>query len=52
MFAEADVEYDELKTELRNLEKQLKAGEHNHNNFRELGTKVAGFFQRISKARK
>ncbi len=51
-YAEADVEYDELKTELRNLEKQLKAGEHNHNNFRELGTKFAGFFQRISKARK
>ena len=51
-YAEADVEYDELKTELRNLEKQLKAGEHNHNNFREFRTKVTGFFQRISKARR
>lgn len=51
-YAEADVEYDELKTELRNLEKQLKESEHNHNSFRDLETKVAGFFQRISKARK
>ena len=51
-YAEADVEYDELKTELKNLEKQLKAGEHKHHAFRELKTKVAGFFQRISKAKK
>lgn len=51
-YAEADVEYDELKTELKNLEKQLKAGEHNHHTFRELKTKVTGFFQRISKAKK
>ncbi|MDJ0570839.1 MAG: YfdX family protein [Pleurocapsa sp. MO_192.B19] len=51
-YAEADNEYDELKTELRNLEKQLKTGEHNHHTFRELKTKVADFFQRISKAKK
>ena len=51
-YAEADVEYDELKTELRNLEKQLRAGEHSHHTFRELKTKVAGFFKRISKTKK
>ena len=51
-YAEADVEYDELKTELTNLQKQLKAGEHSHHTFRELKTKVAAFFQRISKAKK
>ena len=50
-YAEADVEYDELKTELTNLQKQLKAGEHSHHTFRELKTKVATFFQRISKAK-
>ncbi|MEL7011206.1 MAG: YfdX family protein, partial [Cyanobacteria bacterium J06588_4] len=51
-YAEADVEYDELKTELENLEKQLKAEEHSHHAFGELKTKVASFFQRISKAKK
>ena len=51
-YAEADVEYDELKTELENLKKQLKDGEHSHHTFGELKTKVAGFFQRISKAKK
>lgn len=51
-YAEADVEYDELKRELENLAKQLKAGEHAHHTFQELKTKIAGFFQRISKAKK
>lgn len=51
-YAEADVEYDELKRELKNLEKQLKAGENPHHTFKELKTKIAGFFQRISKAKK
>ena len=51
-YAEADVEYDELKTELRNLEKQLKEGEHSHHTFGELKTKVAGFFRRVSKTKK
>lgn len=32
-YAEADVEYDELKTELENLERQLKADEHSHHTF-------------------
>ncbi len=51
-YAEADVEYDELKTELRNLEKQLKAGENTHHTFRELKTKLANFFRRISQGKK
>lgn len=51
-YAEADVEYDELKTELKNLECQLKAGENTHHIFDDLKTKIASFFQRISKARK
>lgn len=51
-YAEADVEYDELKTELKNLEKQLKAGENPHHTFKQLKTKIANFFQRLSKAKK
>ncbi len=51
-YAEADVEYDELKTELSNLEKQLKTGENTHHTFKQLKTKIANFFQRISKAKK
>ena len=51
-YAKADGEYKELKTELKNLEKQLKVGGNTHNAFEKLKTKIAGFFQRISKAKK
>lgn len=51
-YGEADVEYDELKRELTDLKKQLKAGEHSHHSFGELKTKIANFFQRTSKAKK
>ena len=51
-YGEADVEYDELKRELTDLEKQLKAGEHSHHSFGELKTKMTNFFQRTSKAKK
>ena len=51
-YAEADAEYEELKTELKNLEKQLKADENTQNAFAKLKTKINGFFQRISKGKK
>ncbi|MDJ0571401.1 MAG: hypothetical protein QNJ53_20455 [Pleurocapsa sp. MO_192.B19] len=51
-YAKADAEYKELKTELKNLEKQLKAGGNTDNAFEKLQTKIAGFFQRLSQAKK
>lgn len=51
-YAEADVEYDELKLELKNLERKLKAGEKTHQIFNDLRSKISGFFQRISQAKK
>lgn len=49
-YGEADLEYDELRSKLIDLEKQLQAREHDHHNFRELKTKIASFLQRASKA--
>ena len=55
-YGEADVEYDELKRELADLEKQLKLklklGEHSHHRLKELKIKIANFFQQVSKAKK
>jgi len=48
-YAETDPEYDQLKTELKNLDKQLKANENTHNAFEKLKTKIGSFFMRISK---
>ena len=51
-YAEGDAEYKELKTELKNLDKQLKANENTQNAFTSLKTKVAGFLERISQGKK
>ena len=51
-YEEADVEYDELKQELKKLEWQINTGENSHHRFRDLKAKVTNFFLRISKAKK
>ena len=51
-YAEGDSEYEELRIELKNLEKQLKTNENTKNAFAKLKTKITSFFQRISKNKK
>ncbi|RMF21861.1 MAG: hypothetical protein D6756_11695 [Cyanobacteria bacterium J083] len=51
-YAEADAEYEELKSELKNLEKQLKSGENSQNAFAKLKNNLTGFFKRISLGQK
>ncbi len=47
-YAEDDEEYEQLNTEIKNLEKQLKADEDTQNAFEKLKTRIAAFFKRIS----
>lgn len=47
-YAEDDEEYEQLNTELKNLEKQLKANEDAKNAFEKLKTRISAFFKRIS----
>ncbi|MFP4414679.1 YfdX family protein, partial [Coleofasciculus sp.] len=47
-YAEDDQEYEQLNTEIKNLEQQLKADEDTKNAFEKLKTRIAAFFKRIS----